>query len=232
MKEAKEARIAREQHSGYSGLYLDRSGVNAAFLAEQLISSPERELSQDGSRHRLFRRLDFLRNGIGYAEDGSANMRQRKAEEELFGYRRSYADTYASALRAIESGGSIGDATKTFYKAKRSTMPDTSPQAAAKEAADRVFRLVRGGINSQPMVYAEESIIVNELSKASVAAQQRALAVTGLDLVDQVRLHTFGLLDVPAGGSIDWTTYIRDEVVHYMVPERGEHGEDITADRR
>lgn len=151
--------------------------------------------------------------------EAGANMRQRQAEEELFGYQKPYTDTYASALKVLEGGGSMGDAIKAFYDARLRAMPDTNKTAAAREAADRVLRLVRGGINSQPMVYAEESIMMQELSKASPAAQRRASAVTGLDLVDQARLHKFGLLDVPTDTSIDWTEYIMNEVGYYLPEE-------------
>lgn len=157
----------------------------------------------------------------GLAEAG-ANTNQRQAEEKYFGYRKPYADTYAAALQSLEEGGSIGDAIKAFCTAKLRSMPDTNRLMAAKEAADRVVRLLTGGINSQPMAYAEESIIVHELAEASPEVQRRALAITGLDLVDQVRLHTFGLLDVPEGTSIDWSQYIMKELARYMPAADGE----------
>ncbi len=151
--------------------------------------------------------------------EAGANLRQRQAEEYLFGYSKPYADTYASALRALEAGGSIADAAKAFYDAKLRAMPDSDKMSAAREAADRVLRLVRGGINSQPMVYAEESILTQELQQAARDVQRRALAVTGLDLVDQAKLHRFGLLEVPSSGAIDWTSYVLDELKKRMKPE-------------
>ena len=152
--------------------------------------------------------------------EAGANVRQRQAEQELFGYQKPYADTYASALRALEDGGSTGDAIQAFYDAKLRALPDTNKASAAKEAADRVLRLIRGGINSQPMVYAEESILMNELQKASPEAQARALAVTGLDLADQVKLHAFGLLDVPADTSINWSEHIMTVLEPYLEESR------------
>lgn len=65
------------------------------------------------------------------------------------------------------------------------------------------------------MAYAEESIIVNELSASPPDVRRRAFAVTGLDLVDQVKLHKFGLLDVPEDTSIDWTSFILDSIREY-----------------
>ena len=110
----------------------------------------------------------------------------------------------------------MGDAIKAFYDARLRSQPNINLEKAAREASDRVLRLVRGGINSQPMVYAEESIMMHGLSEEDSDVQQRALAVTGLDLVDQVRLHRFGLLDVPTGTSIDWSEYIMDELKQYI----------------
>lgn len=156
---------------------------------------------------------------VASLREAGANVRQRQAEEKLFGHRKPYADTYASALGALESGGSMGDAVKAFYEAKLRAMPDTDKGAAAREAADRVLRLVRGGINSQPMVYAEESIISAELQGAPKDVQRRALAVTGLDLVDQAKLHKFGLLEVPNDDAIDWSEYILEELKGIMDSE-------------
>lgn len=82
---------------------------------------------------------------ISGLREAGANMCERWATKELYGYEKPYADTYASALRALESGGSMGDAIKAFYDAKLRAMPDTNKMAAAKEATDRVLRLVRGG---------------------------------------------------------------------------------------
>ena len=70
------------------------------------------------------------------------------------------------------------------------------------------------------MVYAEESILMNELQKASPEAQARALAVTGLDLTDQVKLHAFGLLDVPADTSINWSEHIMTVLKPYLEESR------------
>lgn len=144
--------------------------------------------------------------------EGGANMRQREAEQKFFGFRKPYADTYADALEVLEAGGSLGSAVKAFYDAKLRAMPDVNKPAAAREAADRVLRLIRVGINSQPMAYAEESIMAHELTGVSTEVQRRAMAVTGLDLVDQVRLHNFGLLDIAEVTKIDWTTHILDEL--------------------
>jgi hypothetical protein len=164
--------------------------------------------------------------------EAGANIRQRQAADKLFGYKGAYVDTYASALKVLEEGGSMGDAIKAFYDARLQSQPGISLEKAAKEASDRVLRLVRGGINSQAMVYAEESIMMHGLSEATPAAQQRALAVTGLDLVDQVRLHRFGLLDVPTTRtSIDWLEHIMVELIQYIPEKRGDNGEHLDTDR-
>ncbi len=166
----------------------------------------------------------------GLRESG-ANVSQRQAEQDFFGYRKPYADTYASALKKLEAGGSTGDAIKAFYDAKLRAMPDTDKTKAAAEAADRVLRLIRGGINSQPMVYAEESILMHELSEVPPEAKARALAITGLDLADQAKLHTFGLLDMPAHTSIDWTEHILAVLEPYLAEIRGTDGKNTDTDR-
>ena len=155
--------------------------------------------------------------------EAGANMVQRSAEKRLFGYEKPYAETYANALRALEGGGSITDATKAFYETRLRVTPEMSRQEAAAEAADRVLRLVRGGINSQPMVYAEESIIQKELVDATPVERNRALVVTSLDLVDQARLHKFGLLEVPSSNGISWGDLVLAAVEPWLKEAKEAH---------
>lgn len=149
--------------------------------------------------------------------EGGANMKQREAEQRYFGKGKPFALTYARALKALESGGSLFEATRAFYDEKRRVMPEVAPIDAAKEAADRVLRLIRqGGQSSQAMAYAEEGILSQELAGASPALTERAMAVTGLDLVDQVRLHKYGLLpEIPKSG-VDWSDIVMDEFEPYI----------------
>ncbi|HSW74818.1 MAG TPA: hypothetical protein VLG16_03020 [Candidatus Saccharimonadales bacterium] len=145
--------------------------------------------------------------------EGGANMVQREAEVRFFGKSKPWALTYGHALQALENGGSIFDATKAFYEEKRRVMPDIAPEVAAREATDRVMRLVRGGgLSSQPMAYAEEAILARELDGASPEVLNRATAISSLDFVDQRRLHKYGLLPTVNRTSIDWTKLIVEEL--------------------
>jgi hypothetical protein len=149
--------------------------------------------------------------------EGGANMKQRAGEQKLFGVSKPIALTYARALHALEHGGNLFDAVKAFYDEKRHIMPEVSEQKAAKEAADRVLRLVRqGGQNSLAMSYAEEGILIQELAGASSDMKERAVAVTGLDLVDQVRLHKYDLLPEVSDKGIDWSNLILEELAPYI----------------
>jgi len=149
--------------------------------------------------------------------EGGANMKQREAEIRYFGKSKPLALTYARALQVLEGGGSLFEATRAFYEEKRRVMPDVPAKTAAKEAADRVIRLIRqGGQSSQAMAYAEEGILSQELATASPEAKERAMAITSLDLVDQVRLHRYGLLpDIPSE-NIDWSELVADELAPYI----------------
>ncbi len=144
--------------------------------------------------------------------EGGANAEQRKAELALFGVAKPIALTYGRALQVLEAGGGIMAATKAFYDEKRRVFPGIAPQEAAKEAADRVLRLIRyGGRNSQPLAYAEEGILIDELEGLGPEVQARAMAFSGLDLVDQVKLHKYGLLP-SAPETIDWMEHVLAEV--------------------
>ncbi len=154
---------------------------------------------------------------ISMLSEAGANMEQRMAERKLFGASKPVAMTYARALQSLETDGTMFDAVKAFYDEKRRAFPEISPAAAADEASDRVLRLVRsGGLSSQPMVYAEESILMSELETASPDVRARATAITGIDLVDQVRLHRFGLLPEIKAQSIDWMQLVVAELQPYI----------------
>lgn len=83
-------------------------------------------------------------------------------------------------------------------------------RADARKAAEKVLCLIRkGGISFQPLVYIEESILAYELKGQSADKQKRATVVTSFDVVDQVRLHEYGLLpEIPQDISHDWSTII------------------------
>lgn len=154
---------------------------------------------------------------VSMIREVGANTKQRQAERKLFGESKPISMTYARALQAIESGSDIQGATKAFYDEKLQSSAGTSPESAAAEAADRVLRLIRkGGMSSQAMVYAEESILLDEMEGASNEAKVRATAVSSLDLVDQVRLHKYGLLPPVEAQSIDWTRFVMDELEPYV----------------
>lgn len=144
------------------------------------------------------RRVSMLR-------ETGANMVQRQLEQDLFGESKPVAFAYAKAVRVLEGGGDVYDATKAFYDEKIAT-GNVGALAAAGEAADRVLRLMLSeGTNSQPLSYAEENIMHGELAQAAPEVRQRATMITTLDLDDQLRLHRYGLLPTPEDAGIDWT---------------------------
>jgi hypothetical protein len=139
---------------------------------------------------------------LAMLREGGADVQERAAGMRLFGESKPVALTYARALQSLEEDGDICKANRAFYEEKRRVMPSMNPWAVAQEAADRVLRLVRqGGISSTAMSYAEGGLFVAELSRASPEAKRRAGAITSLDLVDQLRLHRYGLL--PADDTVD-----------------------------
>ncbi|MNP92434.1 hypothetical protein D3C85_49420 [compost metagenome] len=154
---------------------------------------------------------------VSMLREVGANINQRKAELMFFGKSKPVALTYAKALQTLEKGGDLFAATRSFYDEARRIAPSDSPRSIARVAADRVTRLVRqGGHSSQSMVYAEEAILNKELEGASLSAKERAVAITGLDLVDQVRLHKYGLLPIFVGEATDWTTLVVEELQPYI----------------
>lgn len=155
---------------------------------------------------------------VSMLRESGANYKQRDAEQMLFGERKPVALAYACALQVLEQGGDAFSATQAFYNEKRRTDPDAPPVKVAQEAADRVLRLTRsGGLSSQSMSYAEEKILDKELENASAEVKSRAVAITSLDLVDQVRLHKYELLPVLEGEKVDWTDIIMKEAEPYII---------------
>lgn len=166
---------------------------------------------------KLLRIAEIKGKRVSMIREAGANSEQRAAEKRYFGQAKPVALTYPAALKALESGEGMTGAIKAFYVEKCRTFPDMTAEKAAAEAADRVTRLIRqGGISSQSMVYAEEAILDDELEGASEAERSRASAVTGLDLVDQARLHKYGLLPQLNAESINWTELIMDEMRPYI----------------
>lgn len=149
----------------------------------------------------------------GSLREPAANALQRMAERRLFGVSKPVSSpTYANAMKALRNGGSLTDAARAFYTTKLNIMPETPPAKAAEEAADRVLRLMRNhGINSQPLMYAEEGIMMQELADAPADVAQRAGALTTLDLVDQLKLHTYGLLPNVVSARHDWAGLVFKE---------------------
>lgn len=154
---------------------------------------------------QLFRIGILKGRRIAMIRETGANMVQRQLEQQLFGESKPVAYAYAKAIKELESGKGIFDATKAFYDEKLRAGNGIGAAAAAKEAADRVLRLmISDGTNSQPMSYAEENIMSSELVDAPQEVRQRATLVTCLDLDDQVRLHPYGLLGDMNHTTIDW----------------------------
>ncbi|MDB5161863.1 MAG: hypothetical protein JWM52_371 [Candidatus Saccharibacteria bacterium] len=154
---------------------------------------------------------------VSMLKETGANISQRKAEKELFGTSKPVALTYARAIQAFEKGESITDATKAFFKEKTETFPNMGAATAAKEAAGRVLRLIlSGGTNSQPMSYAEENIMNEELANASPEVRRRATMITTIDLDDQERLHRFGLLPELGDDSVDWLSIVFEKAKPFI----------------
>lgn len=150
---------------------------------------------------------------VGGLREPAANALQRQAERLLFGKSKPVAaPTYLQAKKALRAGGTLADATHAFFVTQMNLSPDTPPEDAARDAADRVLRLMRfHGYNSQPFVYAEEGVMINELKGADPAVISRAGAITSIDLVDQLRLHRFGLLPKAATIRHDWAGLVFKE---------------------
>jgi len=66
------------------------------------------------------------------------------------------------------------------------------------------------------MAYAEEIILDYELRDSSPEVKARAFAVTSLDLVDQVRLHKYGLLLMANNQGINLSDVIMTEFEPYI----------------
>lgn len=206
---------------GFSGVYKvaseDRSLFDAIVVGgfHELEHVNQSQIDRELGKNLKIAELKGKRSSM-YRE-GGANFKQRQAEMALFGECKPIALAYARSLQTLEAGGNIFDASQAFFNEKKMTSPDSNPADLAKEAADRVLRLkLHGGINSQPMAYAEEVLIGQELKGASSELKDRAMAVTSIDLVDQVRLHRYGLIDLPEHLGIDWTEIIMKEAEPYI----------------
>lgn len=137
------------------------------------------------------------KRAVALKETG-ADVEQREFETKLSGEARPYSLAYAEGLRVIENGGGITKAAKAFYEQKLREEPGADKTKMAALAADRVTRLIRqGGFSSQAMNYAEEAIVEKDLQKLPSHMRARAIAVTALDYVDQIRLHKYGLISLP-----------------------------------
>lgn len=144
---------------------------------------------------------------IGMLAESGANVEHQAAEKEWFGISTATALTYPKALQVLEAGGSLLDAAHAFYEEKRQLTPDLSSETVAREAADRVLRLIRGGRSSLSLSYAEGDAFVEGLADADETLRQRAGSITSFDFVDQLRLHKYGL--IPEGSeAIDWSVHI------------------------
>ena len=167
---------------------------------------------------------------VSMLREGGANAVEREAETKLFGYSKPIALTYAKALLALENGGTTLDAITAFAQEKMRVVEGVSMLDAAKEAADRVLRITRkGGLSSHVMAFAEEAILKSEVADMDPAAKSRAAAMTGLDLVDQARLHKYGLLPPVADNAIDWAPHIASVLSPYI--HRALHGDEHEDER-
>ena len=206
---------------GKSGVYLVSSVPRS--LYDVLVVAGIHELSHinqtqsDIALSHVIRLAALKGKRVSMLREGGANAKQRSAEVELFGRAKPIALTYAKAYKTLHDTGSTFEASKTFYEEKLRIMPNVNRKTAAKEAADRVLRLKRGGgFSSGALSYGEEGIFAAELQGAPDLIIDRAMAITTFDLQDQVRLHRYGLLPEAVGDPIDWTTLIIYELKPYI----------------
>ncbi|MDR2336533.1 MAG: hypothetical protein LBE03_00295 [Candidatus Nomurabacteria bacterium] len=206
---------------GERGLFLvgnkprDLFSVLAVGLAHELTHVNQADSDRVVGESLSIIELQGKRTG-GIREAG-ADLKQTDFEMGLSGKPKPRALTYAKALKAFENGGGVANASKAFYDEKIKILPDIDKHKAALEAVDRVMRLTRmGGINSQPMAYAEEVILADEIKDLPEETKTRALTITGLDFVDQVRLHKYGLLPDVSDNIINWQPLIL-EVADNMI---------------
>ena len=203
---------------GSSGVYKVASESRSLFDAIVVGGFHELEHVIQTQNDRKFEKNLFIRGKrVSMLRESGANDKQREGEQMLFGESKPIALAYARALQTLEDGGDLFAATRSFFDEKCRTAPDTDRSLFAKEAADRVLRLIRyGGLNSQPMAYAEEIILDYELRDSSPEVKARAFAVTSLDLVDQVRLHKYGLLLMANNQGINLSDVIMTEFEPYI----------------
>jgi hypothetical protein len=147
---------------------------------------------------------------LGIREAG-ADFAERQFEENLFGTSKPYSLAYANAFKILEQNGSLSSAAMEFYNTKLSEKRGANREQIATEAADRVLRLRRLGLNSQPLNYMEEVNLINGCRDLPLELQKRAIAVTCLDYPDQLRLHEFGLLPRATTDEIDWGELVIQE---------------------
>lgn len=149
--------------------------------------------------------------------ESGADASERAMQAKLSGRSKEYRQAFARAIEARERGGSIMDMANAFYEERRKTDPDASDHDNAEAAAISVLRLVRaGGIDSASMAYAEEAMLLDQISTLPETVRTRATAITGLDLADQIKLHRYGLLPEVQPSSIDWSPYILEEYSNYF----------------
>jgi len=207
---------------GVSGAYQSPSGERSLFDAMVVGGAHELlHINQILADDQLAAKLKIAQlkgRRVGILREGGANVKQREAEQEWFGASKpSGVLTYARAMQSLREGGTLMDAAKAFLTEKRANFPGANEAAAIKEAADRVLRLKRfSGHTSQPLSYAEEAILLQELEGAGASVQTRAGEVTSFDLVDQVRLHKYGLLPSASDSSIEWSGLVLEEFAPHI----------------
>jgi hypothetical protein len=137
--------------------------------------------------------------------EASGILKEKEVHANLFGQYRPNNPHYMRALLTLEQTEDETMATQAFIESVLSGMelndlPEKQRRATVYKAVDRVRRLTHrnGGFNTQPMVYAEQAIIAEEVAKLPSETQQLIFAEASLDLPDMVRLHRFGLLSIDA----------------------------------
>lgn len=209
--------------SGISGAYMTPNEARSIYDVDVVGGFHElqhiNQCEADLEIGKTFKLCNVKGRRVSMLREGGANLVQRQAERRFFGKSKPIGSlTYARALQVMQRGGSLAEAARAFFDEKvRLEGGSFDDRKLANEAADRVLRFKRQySSNSAPLSYAEEAVFMHELSGESPEAQQRATAITSLDLVDQVRLHKFGLLPEVGNSSKDWTELIAEELRPYI----------------
>lgn len=126
---------------------------------------------------------------------------QERLFQQTLGRQRGVNLHYLRAFQVKEGGGNKLEATRASYESQKAgrELDEAADKALRISAADRTLRLYRhNGNDSQALDYAEQELIMQALGSHNTE-EIAALTVAGgsFALSDSVKLHQFGLLELP-----------------------------------